>query len=190
MAVAFELDEVESSVLDAIKRRALHTNRDFRLSSGKSSRYFLDMKAVLTDGSDTLHKVADLMLRKIPEHTTAVGGLAMGAIPIATEIVSRNNASRPDRPLHFFWVRAEEKKHGLGGFVSGTLFPGDHVVIVDDVTTEGKSVTKAINAAREAGAEILKILTIVDREEGASATFDALDLTFEPLFTKSQVLGT
>jgi orotate phosphoribosyltransferase len=189
MAVTFELDEIEASVLDAIKKRALHTGRDFRLSSGKTSRYFLDMKAVLTDGSDTLRKVAELMLRRIPEDTTAVGGLAMGAIPIATEIVSQNNTTRPNRPLHFFWVRAEQKSHGLGGVVSGTLFPGDRVVIVDDVTTEGNSAMKAITAAREAGAKILKVLTIVDREEGASATFKGSGLAFEPLFTKSQVLG-
>jgi len=129
------------------------------------------------------------MLDKIPESATAVGGLAMGAIPIATEIVSRNNAARQNRPLHFFWVRSEAKTHGLGGSISGTLFRGDRVVIVDDVTTEGNSAMKAVNATVEAGAEILKILTIVDREEGASAAFAKLGLTFEPLFRKSQILS-
>jgi len=189
MAITSELDDTAASVLKAVRTKALHTNGSFRLASGKISPYFLDIKAVLTDGSDTLLKVTDLMLRRIPRDTTAVGGLAMGSIPIATEIVSMNNRQSPFHPLHFFWVRPEEKTHGLGGLISGTLESSDHVVIVDDVTTEGNSVMKAVRAVQERGARILKILTIVDREEGAADVFKQSGLEFEALLTRTQILS-
>lgn len=188
IAVASQFDEAQESVLKAIREKALRTGGEYRLSSGKMSSFFLDMKSVLTDGSETLSKVADLILARIPHETTAVGGLAMGSIPISTEIVTRNNRSNPHHQLHFFWVRSEEKTHGLGGVVSGTLLPGDRVVVVDDVTTEGNSVLKAVKAVQEGGARVLKIITIVDREEGAAETLRRLGHVFEPLFTRSQLL--
>lgn len=188
LAIVSQIHKAEASVLGAIRAKALLRERDYVLASGKTSKYFLDMKAVLTDGTDTLSKIADLMLQRFPDDVTAVGGLAMGAIPISAEIVSRNNKARPDRPLHFFWVRPDQKTHGLGGLVSGTLFTSDRVVIVDDVTTEGNSVMKAVRAVVASGAKVLKVITVVDREQGASDKLRSEGLKFEALFASSQVL--
>jgi orotate phosphoribosyltransferase len=188
LAIVSEIHEVEAAVLGAIRAKALLRDREYVLASGKTSNYFLNMKAVLTDGSDTLSKIADLMLHRFPEDVSAVGGLATGAIPISAEIVSRNNTARPDRLLHFFWVLPDEKTHGLGGLVSGTLFSGDRVVIVDDVTTEGNSVMKAVRAVVATGAKVLKVITVVDRERGAADKLRSQGLKFEALFTSSQIL--
>ena len=188
LAIVSEIHEVRASVLGAIRAKALLRDREYMLASGKTSKYFLDMKAVLTDGSDTISKIADLILQRFPEDVSAVGGLAMGAIPISAEIVSRNNKVSPDRLLHYFWVRPDEKTHGLGGLVSGTLLSGDRVVIVDDVTTEGNSVMKAIRAVVASGAKVLKVITVVDREQGAAEKVRSEGLKFEPLFTSSEIL--
>ncbi|HYM38585.1 MAG TPA: phosphoribosyltransferase family protein, partial [Thermoplasmata archaeon] len=120
---------------------------------------------------------------------TAVGGLAMGAIPISTAIVILCTRAQPPRRIRAFWVRREEKTHGLGGVVSGTLEPADRVVIVDDVTTTGKSVLQAIDAVLAKGVKVLKVVSVVDRLEGARETIEKRGIKFESLYTRDEVLG-
>ena len=117
------------------------------------------------------------------------GGLAMGSIPISSAVVLLSLEARP-KPLKGFWIRRDEKTHGLGGLISGELDRSDHVVIVDDVTTSGLSVLKAVDAVEGAGAAVLKVVAIVDRLEGARENVQDRGVPFESLFTRDDVLAT
>ncbi len=187
MAVATHKDEDATSILGAIRQKALRTDGPFQLASGRQSNYFLDMKAVLND-ADILRGVARLMLARIPEETTAVGGLAMGSIPISTAVIILRADAFGERPLKSFWVRREPKTHGLGGVVSGELSSSDRVVIVDDVTTTGQSILQAVEAVESRGAEILKVVSVVDRMEGAGEVMHRHGITFESIFTRDDIL--
>ena len=188
MAMATQLTEDEVSVLRAIKDMALQTGREYTLASGKVSDYFLDMKPVLND-SDVLSRIARLMLRRIPPETDAVGGSAMGSIPISTAIIllCKQESTRM-KALRGFWVRPEPKQHGLGGVVGGRVEPSDRVVIVDDVTTTGTSVRRAIRVVQDCGAKVLKVISLVDREEGAREAFAEIRIPFESLFKRTEIL--
>jgi len=113
----------------------------------------------------------------------------MGSIPISSAVVLLSLETRPARPLKGFWIRRDEKTHGLGGLVSGELDESDRVVIVDDVTTSGLSVIKALEAVKGAGATVLKVVAIVDRLEGAREKIESRDVPFESLFTSDDVLA-
>ena len=89
------------------------------------------------------------------------------------------------RPLFGFYVRKEPKKRGTRKLIEGNLEKGEKVVVVDDVTTKGSSVIKAINAIRDFGCEVVKVISIVDREAGARENFRNIGVDFESLFTKS-----
>ena len=169
--------------------KALQQDGSYLLASGRRSNYFLDMKTVLNDG-EVLRKIARLVLNRIPDEASAVGGLAMGSIPISTAVVLLSLETRPTKPLRGFWVRQGEKTHGLGGLISGDLRATDRVVIVDDVTTSGKSVVRAYDAVKETGATVLKVVAIVDRLEGAEQQLEHRGVTFESLFTRKDVLGS
>ena len=167
---------------------ALRQDQSYLLASGRRSSYFLDMKTVLNDGP-VLRKIAHLVLNRIPDEASAVGGLAIGSVPISTAVVLLSLESRPTKPLRGFWVRHEEKTHGLGGLISGDLGATDRAVIVDDVTTSGSSVIRALDAVEATGATILKVVAIVDRLEGAKEQLERRGVAFESLFTRSDVLG-
>jgi len=113
----------------------------------------------------------------------------MGSIPISSAVVLLSLEARP-KPLKGFWIRRDEKTHGLGGLISGELDRSDHVVIVDDVTTSGLSVLKAVDAVEGAGAAVLKVVAIVDRLEGAREKVQDRGVPFESLFTRDDVLAT
>jgi len=147
------------------------------------------MKTVLNDGL-VLRRIARLILNRIPDSASALGGLAMGSIPISSAVVLLSLEARPARPLKGFWIRRDEKTHGLGGLISGELTQADRVVIVDDVTTSGLSVLKAVDITEGAGATVLKVVAIVDRLEGAREKIENHGISFESLFTRDDVLAS
>ena len=104
----------------------------------------------------------------------------MGAIPIVTAVSIR---SWPEHPIKAFYVRDEIKDHGTQELIYGFIEDGAEVVLVDDVTTEGRSVMKAVAAVRQRGCKILKVITLVDRLEGAEANFKEAAIPFIPIFT-------
>jgi orotate phosphoribosyltransferase len=109
-----------------------------------------------------------------------LGGLAVGALPIISSLVL---FSATRAPLMGFYVREEIKNHGTQKLIEGFLQDGADVVMFDDVTTSGDSVMKAVSAVRERKCRVLKVITIVDRLEGAEARFKREGLEFIPLFT-------
>jgi orotate phosphoribosyltransferase len=142
---------------------------DFTLKSGKRSSWFIDAKQT-TCRPDGMLLVADAALAVLPDDVTAIGGLTMGADAVAFGIAAV--AATRGRPLRSFSVRKEVKDHGGGGRVAGALEAGDKVVITEDAVTRGVSMLEAADVVREAGAEPVLLLPVVDRG-GTVATMAA-----------------
>lgn len=155
----------------------------YTLFSGEESPFYFDLKPLLND-PETLTMITSLILERLPQETTAVGGLSDGAIPISTSLILMNERTQTiPSPLKGFWVRQEPKPHGLPGLIAGRIDDDDAVVIVDDVTTTGSSVLDAIEGLAPTGARVLKVVTVLDRSEGARTTLQERNLRLEALFT-------
>ena len=109
----------------------------------------------------------------------------MGADPIIASTITLSYIN--DCPINGFIVRKEPKKHGKQLLVEGILKKNDRVIIIDDVTTTGASVLKAINTIEEIGAQVIKIISIVDRLEGAKDSFKNKGYEFNSIFTKDEL---
>ncbi|MBS1847439.1 MAG: orotate phosphoribosyltransferase [Actinobacteria bacterium] len=144
---------------DHLLAHAVRTG-DFTLKSGKKSNWFIDAKATPCS-PDGMLLVADALLATIPDEATALGGLTMGADAVA--FAGAAIAATRGRMLASFSVRKEVKDHGAGGRIAGVLRPGDKVVITEDVVTRGVSMLEAADVVREAGAEVVLLVPVVDR---------------------------
>ena len=174
-------------------RRELHhllatrafTFGDFVLTSGRRSNFYFDGKQVTLDGRG-LALVSLLILDLCREqHIEAVGGLTLGADPIAAGVATLSGLT--DAPIVAFLVRKEAKGHGTQRFLEGPqLAKETRVLIVDDVITTGGSLQVAAERAAEAGATVAGVLAIVDREEGGRETLEAQGYTVHALFKRSE----
>ena len=144
---------------------------DFTLTSGKKASFYIDLRQVSLD-----HRVApligDVMLELLSEFPEAelVGGLTMGADPIASAIMHR--AVLAGRRLDAFVVRKEPKGHGMGKQVEGPDVSGKKVIVVEDTSTTGGSPLKAIEALEKAGAIVVAVAVVVDRDTGAKQVIE------------------
>lgn len=175
--------EIRNELLKLVKEKAVRKGK-FILSSGKTSDYYLDGKQVTLDpqGLFLLGKAILSMLHGV--QVDAIGGPTLGADPIAAAVALLS--SQTGKPLKAFIVRKEEKKHGTQKKIEGPeLSPGDRVVVVEDVITSGKSVKEAIEALEELKCRVVKIICLVDREEGAAKTL--ANYNFSPIFTKIEL---
>ena len=167
-------------LIEILKQRSIKRG-DFVLRSGQRSSYFLDGKQT-TLSAEGAALVGELMYEKIRDlDVVAVGGPTLGADPIATAISIES--FRQGRPLDAFIVRKETKDHGMGDRIAGPLAPGSRVVIVEDTATTGSAIQFALDAVREAGCEVARILVIVDREAGARENLRRLGYEFDALFS-------
>jgi len=156
---------------------------DFILASGRKSKFLFDMKKTMLD-PEGINLLADAVLEKVySTDANYIGGLAMGAVPVVVAAVLKSHGNR--RELHGFWVRKEQKAHGTRNSADGYIVDGSKVVIVDDVTTTGESVMKAINEAREHNCDVVAVITIVDRMEGAREFLGSQGIELKSLFDKS-----
>jgi orotate phosphoribosyltransferase len=158
----------------------------FQLVSGKKSQYYFNCKATTLhpEGMVLIGKIGFQLLRSL--HPAAVGGLTLGADPLAYAISYASWLA--EQPIETFIVRKEAKKHGLMRKIEGNVRPGDRVVVVDDVVTTGGSTLQAIEAAREAGLEIVQILTLVDRQEGGRENIEKTGIPFQAILTREEVM--
>jgi orotate phosphoribosyltransferase len=132
----------------------------FTLKSGKTSTWFIDSKQTVCR-PDGLLLVADAMLAALPPDIDAIGGLTMGADPVAYGVAAV--AATRGRSLRSFSVRAQTKDHGPGGRIAGALQPGDRVAITEDTVTRGTSPLEAASVVREFGAIPVLVVAVVDR---------------------------
>jgi orotate phosphoribosyltransferase len=162
-----------------------------KLASGRESDFYFDLRPT------TIHPagatcVGELICDALEGMAVDfVGGLEMGAVPIATAVVIASH--RRGGNLQAFFVRKKPKDHGarklVEGLPKGETLKGRNVVVVEDTTTTGGSSIQAVRALREEGANIVMVLTIVDRQEGAKENFEAEQLEFRALYTADEFLN-
>ncbi len=140
-------------------------DKGFVLASGETSPYYVDCRALLAH-PDARRLVAQLACAAIRDLSLdAVGGLEIGAIPLATAISDYAFATQPSRAYRTFVIRKQAKNHGLGKRIEGAVKPNDRVLVVDDVLTSGGSLLQSLRAVGEAGLRASHALVIVDRQE-------------------------
>ncbi len=146
------------------------------LSSGREADYYVDLRRA------TLHHEAGPLIGVLLRQLTAdwdfdaVGGLTLGADPVAVAIMHA-----PGRPIDAFVVRKAAKAHGMQRQIEGPDVAGKKVLVVEDTTTTGASPLQAVRALRAAGADVLGVATIVDRDTGAAEVLQAEGLTYRHL---------
>ncbi|MBI3316611.1 MAG: orotate phosphoribosyltransferase [Candidatus Omnitrophica bacterium] len=175
--------ELKEELLKLLKEKAV-IRGSRTLASGKKSDYYIDGKQITLD-SHGLLIVGKLILSLIHgTNADAVGGPTLGADPLASAVALLS--SHTGKPLKAFIVRKEAKKHGMQKMIEGPLLKlGDKVVIVEDVITTGGSVLTAIQEVEKIGAKIVKVICLVDRNEGA---FEKLSpYNYSPIFTLSDL---
>jgi orotate phosphoribosyltransferase len=152
---------------------------DFTLASGKKSSYYINSKKVLFHG-EAIALLGELLYDATRDlDIQAIGGLEIGAIPMATAAVLRYQQA--GKTLEGFFVRKQVKGHGSQERIEGCVNPGDRVAVVDDVLTTGESVVQAIEAVEARGAMVVRVVCVVDRLQGAAERLAKYD--FRPLFT-------
>ncbi|MFB6120087.1 MAG: orotate phosphoribosyltransferase [Halobacteriaceae archaeon] len=151
---------------------------EFELSHGGTSDYYVDKYLFETDPR-CLSLIADAFAERLGDDTPA--GVALGAVPLvaATSVAA-------DRP--YVIVRKETKEYGTGNRIEGTLAEGQRVVVLEDVATTGKSAFSAVEALREAGAVVERVVVVVDREEGASELLADHGVELESLVSAGDLL--
>jgi orotate phosphoribosyltransferase len=153
---------------------------EFTLKSGRTSEWFLDTKQTACR-AEGIVAVADVALALLPLDIDAIGGLTMGADPVAFGVAAV--AATRGRTLRSFSVRKEAKDHGVRGRIAGALEPGDRVAIVEDTVTRGTSIFEAVEVVRAFGATPVFITVIVDRGGTCAAMAQAAGITYVPMLT-------
>jgi orotate phosphoribosyltransferase len=176
-------------LLEIIRKNSLlTTGGPFKLASGATSAYYLDMKPTTFD-PEGANLIADIALGMMSDESDveAIGGLEVGSVPI---IVAVSMKSWPERPITGFVVRKEKKGHGTDKLIDANFRPNSTVVLFEDVTTTGESVMQAVRAVRMQGGRVKKIITIVDRLEGAIDNLKREGVKLEAIFNAPELLAS
>ncbi len=176
----------KTRLLEIIKNRSLLREGEFKLASGATSKYYLDMKPTTFDpeGATLIAEIICEMIAGDPE-VRYIGGLELGAVPVVAAccVISLSN-----HPLQGFVVRKERKGHGTNKKIDGNFEGGATVILLDDVTTSGGSVLEAVAAVRAHGCTVKRVITIVDRQEGASENLAKEGIELSPIFQRDELL--
>jgi len=151
---------------------------EFTLTSGKKSKYYVDIKKASTNPG-ILKEIVERMAEEVDG--TKIAGMELGAVPLASALSLETD-------IPFLMIRKEKKGHGTGGRIEGDLEEGEKVVVVEDVTTTGGSSIETVEVLRDAGAIVEKVLVVVDREEGAEEALNDIDVELKPLVTATELL--
>lgn len=169
-----------------IKEKAIIRGNNFRLASGRSSDFYIDGKCITFDGYG-VSLVVDAIMKELEGlDVESVGGLDMGATPIASVVAYRS--TQIGDPLSSFVVRKEVKSHGTQRSIEGPpLRPTSKVAVIDDVVTSGGSICKAIHAVQEVGCTVRVAISVVDRNAGAEALLAERHIRYQPLVTIAEL---
>jgi orotate phosphoribosyltransferase len=175
-------------LLSLLVERSLRTG-DFVLASGARSDYYIDCRTTTThaEGQARIGALGLALLAELGPLPTSVGGLTMGADPVAYAIA--HASWRTGTPVNAFTVRKEPKAHGTGKRVEGCFSAGDRVVVVEDVITSGRSALQACEAVLTEGGTVSGVLAVVDREEGGRAAIEARGYRVRTLFGVRELLA-
>jgi orotate phosphoribosyltransferase len=180
-----KMDEakLKKDLLEMIQTKAV-VRGERTLASGKKANYYIDGKQVTLDPQGILLVGKTILAHLAGQKIDAVGGPTIGADPIAAAVALLS--SQTGHPIRAFIVRKEAKKHGMQKMIEGpAIQPGDHVVMVEDVITTGGSVLAAIQEVEKLKARVVKVICLVDRNEGASETLAAYN--YSPLFSVKEL---
>jgi orotate phosphoribosyltransferase len=175
------MSSAEVQLLQLLNERSFKRGT-FKLASGDVSDYYIDgrMTAVYSEAAFLIGEV--LYERTKDLGIEAIGGLEVGAVPLTTAAVIGYHLH--GKKMEGFWVRDKEKMHGTRKRIEGNLNPGARVAIVDDVFTKGTSALKAAQAVKELGCEVVLVLALVDRLQGAADLFRAEGIAdYQSVFT-------
>jgi orotate phosphoribosyltransferase len=169
-------------LIELLRERSVR-HGDFVLASGRRSAFYVDARLTTMSGEgiSIIGKVGLERLGARGWQADAVGGLTLGADPVAYAIAAAAHAKGV--ALDAFTVRKQAKDHGTGRRVEGCFVPGARVVIVEDVLTSGRSALEAVAAVQAEGGQVLGVLTVVDREEGGRANLEQAGHQVESMVT-------
>jgi orotate phosphoribosyltransferase len=168
------------TLLDLIKSRAV-IHQEVTLASGQKSSYYIDARALFLHGPSAV-----LLGEAIYELTKdlqldALGGPEVGALPLT--VAATIHYARQGNAMEGFFVRKEAKQHGLQKRIEGILPANGRVAIIEDVMTTGGSAVTAVEAVRQAGAQVIAVIGVVDRLQGARERLESMGLVFRPICT-------
>jgi orotate phosphoribosyltransferase len=169
-----------------VKVRSVETGREFKLASGRTSTFYCNLKPTMLDAEGAFLIGKAIIERLTGMNVELVGGLEMGAVPLATVAAALSHGTA--QPLRAFFVRKKPKEHGteslIEGLPRGESLRAKRIAILEDVTTTGGSALKAVELVRAAGGVVVIVLTIVDRLEGAAEAFAAAGVPFSSILTR------
>jgi orotate phosphoribosyltransferase len=175
-------------LIEIIRRRSFREKGAFKLASGRTSTIYFNLKPTMLDPDGARLIGAALAETARGLGGELLGGLEMGAVPLVAAAAAMSAVA--GRPLPAIFVRKAAKEHGtqslIEGLAEGEGLSGRRVVVVEDVTTTGGSALKAVAALRSADAIVEHVVTVVDREEGATEAFAVAGISLHALFRKSE----
>jgi len=180
-------EKERDELIALIRERSFSQGDAMKLASGRTSSFYFNMKPTMMHAQGA-RLIARATLARIDDLSPDLaGGLEMGAVPLAAALAAVSAVE--GRPIGTFFVRKQAKEHGTQSLIEG-LGPGEsmagkRVVLLEDVTTTGGSALKAAEHLKAAGADIVAVVTVVDRMEGAREAFARAGLEFRPLLTRS-----
>lgn len=158
-----DLSGFSRNLIDHLRGNAVRTGGPYTLRSGQVSSWYIDARQTTFDG-DGARLVGAAVLERLANEVTAVGGMTMGADPIA--VATAVVAAGTGRPLRAFSVRKEAKDHGVGGRLVGPVVEGDVVAALDDTVTTGSALIESIDVMIESGLRVAQAICLVDRSGG------------------------
>src|SRR4030043_548936 len=179
---------MKNRLIELIIEKAFRYSEEpvFKLVSGRISNYYFDCKAV-TLHPEGIYLIGNLLFDLVKDlDVKGIGGLTLGADPIAYAVAYTSYLK--GKPVEVFVVRKTPKSHGTMHWIEGNIKKGDKVVIVDDVITTGKSTIEAITRSKEAGLEIVKVIALIDRQEGGREAVEALGYKLISIITRDEVM--
>ena len=180
-----DVAKARARLIEIVKARSFSTGAEMKLASGRTSNFYFNMKPTMLH-PEGAHLIGLLILDALKDaKVDLIGGLEMGAVPLAASVAAMSQPA--GRPVAAFFVRKQAKEHGakklVEGLAPGEELKGKRIVVVEDVTTTGGSAMKAIEALQAEGAVIDRVITVVDRQEGATDTFKSAGIPFAALLT-------
>ena len=194
MEMTGNIDDLRAELLGILRRKSV-LHGDFTLSSGAKSKYYVDCRLTTLDarGAWLIGQLMHALIRKEEKNRKlridAVGGLTLGADPVALSTGMVSSWAGDTEPFRIFCVRKAPKGHGQTKLIEGNFKAGDRVVVVDDVVTSGNSTITAINAVLKEGGQVAFAAVLVDRQEGGREKIESTGYPLLSLFQREELLG-
>jgi orotate phosphoribosyltransferase len=186
-------EKARAALLEMLRSQSVFHGQ-FTLASGAQSNYYVDCKLTTLDpaGAWLVGQLMHELIRREEaargRPVTAVGGLTMGADPIALAVGMYSHWAGEAAPLRVFAVRKSPKEHGQTKLIEGPFKRGDCVVVIEDVVTRGESTIAAIQAVEKEGGQVAFVAALVDRQEGGRQRIETMGHPVAALFTTAELL--